>query len=220
MAKGSAAEAWNTIWSTPEGREPWLLPEQDIVDLARSRYLRGTARRALDLGCGVGRHALALARIGYEVCATDLATAGLAQLKRAAEVEKLSVAVKEAPCTNLPFDDAFFDFIVAFNVVHHGHKTDVARSFSEIRRVLRIGGVVQATLLSKRSAARLTGTEVSPDTYIWEDGEGDHRHPHHFCDRPELEAMLNGFSWLSVEERQVADLPEFYHWHFAAERRQ
>lgn len=219
MTEGSAAEAWNRIWSTSEGRDAWRSAEPEIVDLARSRYRDRAARQALDLGCGIGRHALALARVGYEVHATDLAAAGLAQLRRAAEREKLSVTVREAACTDLPFDDAAFDLVVAFNVVHHGHKADVAASFAEIRRILRIGGVVHATLLSKRSAATMTGIEVSPDTYIWEHGEGDHRHPHCFCDRSELEAMLAGCDWLFIEERQVTDLPEYYHWHFAAERR-
>ncbi|MCG8563155.1 MAG: class I SAM-dependent methyltransferase [Hyphomicrobiales bacterium] len=220
MLNGTAAEAWNEIWSTEEGREGWLAPEPEVTDLATRLFEGGAYRQALDMGCGVGRHALELARIGYRTTATDLASAGLEHLGRAAEVAGLQIATREAASTELPFDDASFDYVVAYNVIHHGDEDAVQRSLAEVQRVLRIGGVFQATLLSRRSTAPSSGVEVSPNTYIWEDGEGDHRHPHYFCDGRTLNAFLRDYDWLYLEDRPVDDLPEYRHWHFAAERRQ
>ncbi|MCG8593049.1 MAG: class I SAM-dependent methyltransferase [Kiloniellales bacterium] len=219
MANSTAAAAWNEIWSTPDGRKAWLEPEPEVAALARERFAQHGAHRALDLGCGVGRHALELARIGYDTSATDLARVGLDELERAAKAAGLTVTVKEAAATELPFGDASFDYVLAYNVIHHGDRDDVRSSLAEVRRVLRIGGVFQATLLSRRSAARSTGIEVSPNTYIWQEGDADHQHPHYFCDGRDLNAFLGDFEWLSLEDRQVRDRPDYRHWHFAAERR-
>ena len=218
MTNSTAAAAWNEIWSTSEGRKAWLEPEPEVAALARERFAHHGARRALDLGCGLGRHALAFARIGYDTAATDLAHVGLDELNRAAEAEGLTVAIKEAAATDLPFDDAGFDYVLAYNVIHHGDGDAVRSSLAEVRRVLRIGGVFQATLLSRRSAARSTGIEVSPNTYVWRDGDADHQHPHYFCDDRDLNAFLGDFEWLSLEDRPVEDRPEYRHWHLAAER--
>ena len=219
MTNSTAAAAWNEIWSTPDGRKAWLEPEPEVAALARERFAHHGARRALDLGCGVGRHALAFARIGYDTSATDLARVGLDQLDQAARAAGLTVTIEEAAATALPFDDASFDYVLAYNVIHHGDGDAVRSSLAEVRRVLRIGGVFQATLLSRRSAARSTGIEVSPHTYVWRDGDADHQHPHYFCDGRDLNAFLGDFEWLSLEDRPVKDRPDYRHWHFAAERR-
>jgi len=59
----TAIEAWDKRWATAEGRADWLEPELDVIALLPELKARG-ARTALDLGCGVGRHALLLAEPG------------------------------------------------------------------------------------------------------------------------------------------------------------
>ena len=66
--------AWDAAWQSEAGRADWLVPEPEVVQLA-ARLRQNGARRALDLGCGVGRHALALARLGFEVEAVDASPA-------------------------------------------------------------------------------------------------------------------------------------------------
>ena len=63
MAFATAIEAWDKKWGTDEGRADWLEPEPDVIALLPELKARGT-RTALDLGCGVGRHALLLAEHG------------------------------------------------------------------------------------------------------------------------------------------------------------
>ena len=73
----TAVEAWDKRWATAEGRAEWLDPEPDVIALLPELKERG-ARTALDLGCGVGRHALFLAEHGLMVEAIDGSAAGLA----------------------------------------------------------------------------------------------------------------------------------------------
>ena len=95
------------------------------------------ARRVLDLGCGVGRHALLLAEHGFDVEAIDGSLAGLAVVRETAAARGLPVSLHQGLADALPFPDAGFDFVLSWNVIHHGTLGDLGRRLGEIWRVLR-----------------------------------------------------------------------------------
>jgi SAM-dependent methyltransferase len=216
MKTDTAYLAWNKRWATAHGRQDWLVPEPDVVAVTERLADDGRTRRVLDLGCGVGRHALHLARLGFETYAIDLAEAGLAELARAATVEHLAVTTGVAPMTAVPFPDAFFDYVLSFNVIYHGDPAIVATAVGEIRRVLRPGAIYQGTMLSKRNAGYGIGTEVAPNTFVSDAGD-DKCHPHFYCSAGELIALFDGFELLSLDDKVHANAGS-WHWHFTAER--
>ncbi|HET7717740.1 MAG TPA: class I SAM-dependent methyltransferase, partial [Bauldia sp.] len=193
MKTDTAHRAWDEKWATEEGRAGYTSAEPDVIETATELSARLGSVRALDLGCGVGRHALLFARLGFEVSAVDLAEAGLAELRRAAAAEDLEIDARVAPMTELPFADGAFDYVLSFNVLCHGDREIVRTAIGEIRRVLRQGGVFQGTMLSKRNAGFGIGTEVAPDTFVREPGhdmdEEDKAHPHFYCDAAGLVAL-------------------------------
>ena len=77
--------------------------------------------KLLDLGCGQGRDAVALARLGFEVVGVDNSSVGIGQLNAIARHEKL-------PLTGIvgdiykyrSFDE--FDFILLDSMFHFGKK--------------------------------------------------------------------------------------------------
>ena len=219
METSTAHRAWNTAWSTESGRENWISPEPDVAELARDLYASAGARTALDLGCGVGRHALMLARLGYATTGVDMAENGLNELRKNAAAERLRIETVVAPMTRLPIPDASFDFVVAYNVIYHGDADVVRATLAEIRRVLRVGGVYCGTMLSKRSRALAKGRQVAPNTYVWDDREEEKTHPHFFCDAAELVELLAGLELSYLEDRRGSRSPENRHWHLTAERR-
>ena len=60
----TADQHWNKIWDNIEEGSKWLTPEPDVKRWAKS-LKAGSA--ILDLGSGVGRHALALSSAGFGI---------------------------------------------------------------------------------------------------------------------------------------------------------
>jgi tellurite methyltransferase len=213
----TAHRYWNDEWKKAGAASPWATPEPWAVEHA-STLPAGS--RILDLGTGLGRHALAFAEMGHTVTALDAAEASTAAVAAAAFAKSLTVETIQAPMTDLPFEDASFDHVLAWNVVYHGDESVVRRSLSEVARVLRPGGSFMATMLSARrlpvEKAKAKGREISRNTWVFE-GPGDKIHPHYFCTAPDLLSLLWGFEVFTLFDRPH-ETPGSWHWHLLAER--
>jgi 2-polyprenyl-6-hydroxyphenyl methylase/3-demethylubiquinone-9 3-methyltransferase len=88
----------------------------------------------LDLGCGKGRFAAALAREGAEVIGLDCSAAMLAAARGLDRVR--------GSARRLPFASACFDAVVAVEVFEHLPGNAIGTVLREARRVLRPGGVL------------------------------------------------------------------------------
>lgn len=215
MRTDTAFQAWDESWRTEAGRADWLAPDPHVVAALPLLAARG-ARTALDIGAGVGRHARLLAAEGLAVTAVDMSEAGLEEIDRLAGEAGLAIATERAPFTALPFAEARFDYVLAFNVIYHGDGAVVRQALAEIRRVLKPGGLFQGTMLSKRNADFGLGEEIATDTFVL-GGEGDKAHPHFFCSAAGLVSLLSGFELLSLEDLEQRQ-PGHWHWQFLAER--
>jgi SAM-dependent methyltransferase len=211
----TAVEAWDARWATEEGRADWLEPHPDVVALLPELRVRGV-RRALDLGCGVGRHALLLAEHGVAVEAIDGSAAGVDFAREQAKARGLSLNWRQASADTLPFPDRTFDFVLSWNVIYHGSLGDVGRRLAEIWRVLKPGALYQGTMLATRNSNYGRGRAVAPDTFV--DGTKEKAHPHFYCDAAGLVALFAGFELLSLTQQQQRK-PDSWHWHVVAERR-
>jgi ubiquinone/menaquinone biosynthesis C-methylase UbiE len=92
----------------------------------------------LEVGCGSGVHAKLLAEAGARLTAIDLTPTAVEMTRKRLELNGLEGAVIEADAEALPFDDAAFDFVWSWGVIHHSR--DTSRVIAEIARVLRPGG--------------------------------------------------------------------------------
>jgi SAM-dependent methyltransferase len=92
----------------------------------------------LDVAAGSGNTALAAARRGGQVTATDLVPNLLEIASRRAAVEGLEVRVQVADAQDLPFEDGSFDVVLSsFGVMF---APDQQRAADELIRVCRPGG--------------------------------------------------------------------------------
>jgi ubiquinone/menaquinone biosynthesis C-methylase UbiE len=92
----------------------------------------------LDVPCGYGRHAIALARAGYRVVGVDRSRTLLAEARRRAGDGDPTLV--EADYRELPFADESFDAALnLFTSLGFLGDDEDARALAEIRRVLRPG---------------------------------------------------------------------------------
>jgi 2-polyprenyl-3-methyl-5-hydroxy-6-metoxy-1,4-benzoquinol methylase len=227
---------WNEQWSSEAGRDGWLKPEPD-VEAFIPQIKSDKARNAVDLGSGVGRHSLYLARQGFNVTAIDLSANGLHHLHEKAEQEGLKIDLRIAAMTDLKrvrcyqkpgptevdeqwvIADAAIDYLLAWNVIYHGDLDTLQRSLREIARVLRPGGWFQGTLLSKHNANFRVGREIAADTWVNEEVD-DKGHPHCYVNASEMSSYLwdAGMELMQLYHREH-ERPGSYHWHLVAQRR-
>jgi SAM-dependent methyltransferase len=213
MKTDTAHEHWNAQWANIADDSKWLTPEKDVMDWAATLT---PGAKILDLGAGVGRHAIWLARQGFDVTALDAAADGLAEINKAGGIETI-----QAGMTDLPFADARFDHVLSCNVIYHGNEDVVLRTIAEIRRVLVPGGTYLGTMLSKRrlpsELAKYPGREISRNAWTFDAPGTDKIHPHYFCAASKLLALFSGFEVLKLRD-QEHEKPGSYHWHTVLER--
>jgi 2-polyprenyl-3-methyl-5-hydroxy-6-metoxy-1,4-benzoquinol methylase len=119
-------------------RRPWN-PYWFVYEVLRQRC-RPNEQRILDFGCGPGRSALRLARMGFEVHGFDICEESITTARKlAARYECGSRATFEVhTAEKLGYADGFFDAVCGFDILHH---VDVPRAIAECARVLRPGGL-------------------------------------------------------------------------------
>jgi SAM-dependent methyltransferase len=92
----------------------------------------------LDVGCGTGQLAAAIAAEGFDVFGVDLSASMVARAR-----ERGLVGTYAGVTTNLPFADNSFDLAVTVATLHHLETPErVAATVSEMGRVVRRGGFV------------------------------------------------------------------------------
>jgi SAM-dependent methyltransferase len=93
--------------------------------------------RALDVGCGAGRLAAALAERCGEVVGVDRDSATLARAR--SNYARPNLSFVEGDVMTYPFNDESFDFVASVATVHHLPLDD---GFRRLRLLLRPGGVL------------------------------------------------------------------------------
>jgi SAM-dependent methyltransferase len=94
----------------------------------------------LDVGCGAGQLSLIAARAGAQVTGCDIAANWLAQARRSAAAEGLTVVFEEGDAEALPYDNATFDAVVSLIAAMFAPRPELVAA--ELTRVCRPGGII------------------------------------------------------------------------------
>jgi ubiquinone/menaquinone biosynthesis C-methylase UbiE len=119
--------------------------EQEVEYLVGALRLE-TGQRVLDVGCGPGRHSLALARRGFRVLGVDLSPDFVALAREAADAGGLPAEFEECDVRALAYDGEF-DAVICLCQGGFGllGGRDEAEVFARIVRAARPGGALAVT---------------------------------------------------------------------------
>lgn len=141
---------------TPEDQIEWL------KHIYAYRYAKRPAkgRSVLDIGCGSGYGAHMLSKKSAYVIGIDLWKEGIRYCHQK-HGRKSSFLVTSG--LNLPFKDNSFDFVTSFQVIEHIDPSSTLKYLTEIKRVLKNGGVVMISTPNKRLRLLLFQKPWNPD---------------------------------------------------------
>jgi len=112
--------------------------EADLIERLLARHGAPRPCQLLDIGCGTGKHAFALARRGYDVTGIDRAPFMLAHARAGASAERNAghnaPRFLEADARRFELGEQFGAVLMMFTVLGYQHEdTDLASSLSAVR---------------------------------------------------------------------------------------
>jgi SAM-dependent methyltransferase len=139
----SDAERWDARYLGELG-ERVRDPDPFVLE-ALERLEPGTGRVALDLACGTGRHAIALARRGWRTSAWDVSRVALERLTARAATEGLPIETRAVDLTAELEARAEHDLLVLVDYLDRA-------LFQELWTLLRPGGAAVITTFTQDCA--------------------------------------------------------------------
>lgn len=155
------AASYDDWYRTPLGAYADRVEKEIVLDLAAPC----PGETAVDLGCGTGQYALALAARGLRVTGVDISARMLDRARARAAETGLSVRWIEADVRAVPLPSAAFDLATMVTVLEFVPEPE--RAVAEALRLLRPGGRLVAAVLGEGSGwARLYREEAgrAPDS--------------------------------------------------------
>jgi ubiquinone/menaquinone biosynthesis C-methylase UbiE len=169
------------------------------IQTAARRFRAKGFKKILDLACGTGRHTLYLAKMGFDVYATDMSGTALKMAGEKAEKLNLnSIHFTEHDMRSIPFAGDFFDAVICTLAIHHGTVAQIQKTIDEVHRVIKPGGTFVTDMPSIATAMRETVEEIEPHTYLFVHSEMESDVPHHYTTREEIKGFFKDYSKLSI----------------------
>lgn len=191
---GMNRDAW--IYWYPRKEE---IVDEDMPKLEKILRNKGVSR-ILDLGCGTGRHTIYFAEKGFDVYGFDLSSYAIQRSTERLNERNLSAHLLVWDMSKrFPYENEFFDAIIAIRVIHHARMKVIKHVISEVNRTTKKNGYFYAqvpTLERNLKYERLgeKGKLIEPGTRVPLEGS-EKGIPHHGFTEQELLQLLSSFNF-------------------------
>jgi ubiquinone/menaquinone biosynthesis C-methylase UbiE len=152
-------KAWEQTYRTPQSERFY----EGVFDwIAAHEQLHGM--KALDMGCGIGQHAIRLAKRGCSVVAADFSADRVAAAEENIGRQGFGrqiIVCNEDLAAGLSFADATYDIVLCWGVLMHIPEIEAA--IRELVRVTRPGGrilVYEPNLFGMDAVATMVSTAI------------------------------------------------------------
>lgn len=217
----SKKDLWDDYWTGDDDHAWWKTPAPEVAEFIKSQN-PNERPIVLDLGCGLGRHAIAFAQADFDVTATDSSEKAIAHLSNWAQ--ELSLDIRHRVCDGISeeFQEESFNIVLAYNVIYHGYREDFAKAITNVYKLLKPKGMFYFTCPTRDDGKYGFGEEIAPHTYLCEKSitPGD---IHYFADENDLRNLLSAYSLVKMERTEGywdnQGTRQFYsNWHLLAQK--
>lgn len=169
----------------------WLDPAEESYYFCE-KWKRQGKQSVLDLGCGLGRHALLFAKYGFKVTAADISEYAIERVKKAAEEEKLSINTVVCDMAGLTFDRSSFDCIFSYLAISHTDTEGFEKILAKVTEMLKPEGEIYLTLCSKEtwSFKEASFPKIDENTIVKTEEGPENGVPHFFVDLDDIKRLF------------------------------
>lgn len=156
---------WESFYAEGKRTPPFLrnVPDENLVRFVeRGRLESGSA---IDLGCGIGRNAIYLAKAGFRVDAIDLSRTAITRGRQSAEEGRVRVKFIVGSVFDVPLRENRYDVAYDSGLFHHLPPHLRPHYLDLVRRALKPDGLFGMTCFDT------TGGQPVEDREIYERGK-------------------------------------------------
>lgn len=136
MSNDEWATAYDAIWQHHHNNCTDETDADMIITALGGKYsTESQIKSVLEVGCGAGSLAIAMAEAGFAVTCLDVSTEALKKAEARASSQNLMITWKQGFAESLPFANKSFDAITCCHTLEHVR--DLAVTVQELKRVAR-----------------------------------------------------------------------------------
>ena len=156
---------WESFYAEGTRTPPFLrnVPDENLVGFVEQERLE--SGRAIDLGCGIGRNAIYLAKAGFRVDAIDLSRTAISRGRLFAEEGRVRVNFIIGSVFDVPLRENHYDVAYDAGLFHHLPPHRRSLYLDLVRRSLKPDGFFGMTCFDT------TGGQQVKDREIYERGK-------------------------------------------------
>ena len=218
------SQGWDWKIVKDDFRNVWKNPSMESFYLL-NRWKSDNKKDFLDLGCGLGRHAILFGKNGFNVSCFDISDEAINKTKKWSEEENLVFDYKQGDMLSLPYKDNSFDCILCMNVISHTDTSGIKKVIGELNRVLKRNGECYLTLCSKDTWGYKTDwPSVDENTKLMMTEGPEYRVPHFYVDYELAKSLFSDFEIVDIHQvvnyyEHDGKVNDSYHYHLLIKKR-
>ncbi|PJI06839.1 MULTISPECIES: class I SAM-dependent methyltransferase [Clostridium] len=167
----------------------------------------GLEKTVLDCGAGGKMPPLSVfLENGYKTSGIEISDKQIERAEVFSKEHKVNLNISKGDMRKLPFENDSFDYVYSYNSIFHMKKADIKKAVSEIKRVLKPGGLCLVNFLSVNDEDYGKGERAGDSEFFRiEDGE---KILHSYYDINEAEEYFKDMKILFKENRILEKIYE------------
>lgn len=160
----SNSKVWEDIYS--QGKGMLSYPNESLVRLTYGLLRPELHKQVLDYGFGAAANLIHLARRGFAMTGVEVSPSANVIAKKRCAQENIQADLQLFAGGKLPFEDASFDAVIAWQVLYYNNWESFFSSVREIERVLRPRGIFIGTMAGVGDVSHQMGKPLGDCEYI------------------------------------------------------